>query len=147
MSADPLLFCPPREDFMRTADLQKILETLQDTVTESLDHMAHRFAEGAEKLGDDYGHLADFSAGWKKLSRSGRRLFVEQLLKSSGLVIATSVATKAGLNLADKQQKKMRSAVLALADLVQPTLKKAKKKGKKSADKTAKKLKKKLKKK
>ena len=132
---------------MRAADLQKVLETLTDTITDSFDHMAHRFAEGADKLGDEYGHLADFSAGWKKLSKSGRRLFVEQLVKSSGLVIATSVATKAGLNLADKQQKKLRAAVLAVADLAAPALKKAKKKAKKASDKGAKKLKKKLKKK
>jgi hypothetical protein len=132
---------------MRAADLQKVLEKLTDTITESFDHMAHRFAEGADKLGDEYGHLADFSAGWKKLSKSGRRLFVEQLVKSSGLVIATSVATKAGLNLADKQQKKLRAAVLAVADLAAPAIKKAKKKAKKSADKGAKKMKKKLKKK
>ncbi len=139
---------------MRAADLQKVLETLTDTLTDSFDHMAHRFAEGAEKLGDEYGHLADFSAGWKKLSRSGRRLFVEQLVKSSGLVIATSVATKAGLNLADKQQKKLRAAVLAVADLAAPAIKKGKKKAKKAkkdaekgAEKTKKKLKKKLKKK
>lgn len=132
---------------MRAADLQKVLETLSDTITDSFDHMAHRFAEGADKLGDEYGHLADFSAGWKKLSKGGRRLFVEQLLKSSGLVIATSVATKAGLNLADKQQKKLRAAVLAVADLAAPALKKAKRKAKKASDKSAKKLKKKLKKK
>ena len=132
---------------MRAADLQKVLETLTDTITDSFDHMAHRFAEGADKLGDEYGHLADFSAGWKKLSKSGRRLFVEQLVKSSGLVIATSVATKAGLNLADKQQKKLRAAVLAVADLAAPALKKAKKKAKKASDKGEKKLKKKLKKK
>jgi hypothetical protein len=132
---------------MRAADLQKVLETLTDTITESFDHMAHKFAEGADKLGDEYGHLADFSAGWKKLSKSGRRLFVEQLVKSSGLVIATSVATKAGLNLADKQQKKLRAAVLAVADLAAPALKKAKKKAKKASDKGEKKLKKKLKKK
>jgi hypothetical protein len=132
---------------MRAADLQKVLETLTETITDSFDHMAHRFAESAEKLGDEYEYLADFSAGWKKLSKSGRRLFVEQLVKSSGLVIATSVATKAGLNLADKQQKKLRAAVLAVADLAAPALKKAKKKAKKNADKGAKKLKKKLKKK
>ena len=132
---------------MRAADLQKVLETLTDTITDSFDHMAHRFAEGADKLGDEYGHLADFSAGWKKLSKSGRRLFVEQLVKSSGLVIATSVATKAGLNLADKQQKKLRAAVLAVADLAAPALKKAKKRAKKASDKGEKKLKKKLKKK
>ena len=132
---------------MRAADLQKVLETLTDTITDSFDHMAHRFAEGADKLGDEYGHLADFSAGWKKLSKSGRRLFVEQLVKSSGLIIATSVATKAGLNLADKQQKKLRAAVLAVADLAAPALKKAKKKAKKASDKGEKKLKKKLKKK
>ena len=132
---------------MRAADLHKVLETLTDTISDSFDHMAHRFAEGADKLGDDYGHLADFSAGWKKLSKSGRRLFVEQLVKSSGLVIATSVATKAGLNLADKQQKKLRAAVLAVADLAAPAMKKAKKEAKKTTDKGAKKLKKKLKKK
>lgn len=132
---------------MRAADLQKVLETLTDTLTDSFDHMAHRFAEGAEKLGDEYGHLADFSAAWKKLSRSGRRLFVEQLVKSSGLVIATSVATKAGLNLADKQQKKLRAAVLAVADLAAPAIKKGKKKAKKAAEKSAEKTKKKLKKK
>jgi len=132
---------------MRAADLHKVLETLTDTISDSFDHMAHRFAEGADKLGDDYGHLADFSAGWKKLSKSGRRLFVEQLVKSSGLVIATSVATKAGLNLADKQQKKLRAAVLAVADLAAPAMKKAKKRAKKTTDKGAKKLKKKLKKK
>ena len=103
----------------------------------------------ADKLGDEYGHLADFSAGWKKLSKGGRRLFVEQLLKSSGLVIATSVATKAGLNLADKQQEKVRGALLAAAALVQPALKEVRKKGKekkKSTGKAAKKGKKKLKK-
>ena len=135
---------------MRAADLQKVLETLNETVTDSFDHMADRFAESAEKLGDEYGHLADFSAGWKKLSRSGRRLFVEELVKSSGLVIATSVATKAGLNLAEKQQKKLRAAVLAVADLAAPAVKKAKKKAEKKAkkaEKSAKKLKKKLKKK
>ena len=139
---------------MRAADLQKVLETLNETVTDSFDHMADRFAESAEKLGDEYGHLADFSAGWKKLSRSGRRLFVEQLVKSSGLVIAGSIATRAGLNLADKQQKKLRSAVLAVAELVAPAVKKATKKAekkakeaKKASEKGAKKLKKKLKKK
>ena len=135
---------------MRAADLQKVLETLTDTMTDSFDHMAHRFAESTDELGDEYEHLAEFSAGWKKLSKSGRRLFVEQLVKSSGLVIATSVATKAGLNLADKQQKKLRAAVLAVADLAAPAIKKAKKKAKdkaKKTDKGAKKLKKKLKKK
>lgn len=134
---------------MRVADLQKFLETLHDTVADSLDHMAHRFTESAEKLGDDYAHLADFSAGWKKLSKSGRKLFVQQLLQSSGLVIAASVATKAGLNLADKQQEKVRGALLAAAALVQPALKEVRKKGKekkKSAGKAAKKGKKKLKK-
>jgi hypothetical protein len=134
---------------MRVADLQKLLETLHDTVADSFDHLAHRVTESAEKLGDDYAYLADFSAGWKKLSKKGRKLFVEQLLKSSGLVIATSVATRAGLNLADKQQKKVRNALLAVAALAQPALKEVEKKGKKgkkSAEKAAKKMKKKLKK-
>ena len=130
---------------MKAADVQKVLAAIQDLAADSFDHMAARFADGVEKLGDEYAHLADFSASWNKLSKGARRLVVEQLLKSSGLVMAGTVATKAGLKVAGKTQKQIRNVILNVADLVEPTGKKAKKKAKKlkkDGGKKAKKLKK-----
>ena len=126
---------------MRAADLQKVLETILDTATDAFDHMARRFTDAAENLGDEYTHLAEFSAGWAKLSKKGRKVFVEQLLKSSGLVIASTLATKAGLKFADKQQKQIRNVVLMVADFVKPAAEKARKKVKKAGKRAKKKLK------
>lgn len=126
---------------MRAADLQKVLETLHDTVADSFDHMAGRFEEGVEALGEEYAHLAEFAAGWAKLSKTSRRRFVEQLLKSSALVLASVVATKVGLKIAANHQKQLRKILLGVADLIRP-VRKATKKGKKAAWKAKKKLKK-----
>jgi len=117
---------------MKASDFQNVLDTLHDAATESFDHMSRRFRDAAEKTGDEYEHLAEFSAGWSKLSKKGRKVFVEQLLKSIGLVIAGSLATKAGLKLAGKKQKLIRNVVLMAADYVTPAVEKAKKKGKKA---------------
>ena len=130
---------------MKAADIQKVLGAVQDTTADALDHMAHRFKDAAEKLGDDYTHLSEFAAAWSKLSKNARKLFVEQLLKSTGLVLASAAATKAGLSLAGKTQKKIRKVVLTAADMVDPAGKVAGKKAKKLKDKVKKKAKKKLK--
>ena len=132
------------EGFMKTADIQKVLGAVQDTAAEALDHMAKRFTDAAEKFGDDYSHISDFSKSWSKLSKNARKLFVEQLLKSTGLVLASAAATKAGLHFAGKTQRKIRKVVLNVADMVEPAGKKAKKvksKAKKLKDKAKKKLK------
>jgi len=105
---------------MRASDLQKVLETLHDTMADSFDHLAGRFEEGVEDLGDEYEHLLEFASRWSKLSKSHRRRFVEQLLKSAGLVLASVVATKVGLNIASKHQKQLRKILLGVADLIGP---------------------------
>ena len=115
---------------MKAADIQKVLVRIEHTTAEALDHMASRFANAAEKLGDDYAHLADFSAGWAKLSKNGRKLFVEQFLKSTGLVLASAAATKAGLTVAGKTQKQLRKVILSAADMIEPVAKKSKTKEK-----------------
>ena len=116
---------------MKAADIQNVLVRVEQTAAEALDHMSSRFADAAEKLGDDYAHLADFSKGWAKLSKKGRKLFVEQLLKSTGLVLASAAATKAGLTVAGKTQKQIRKVILSAADVIEPVAKRSKKKLKK----------------
>lgn len=135
---------------MKASELQKVLGFLHDTASDAFDHLASRLTATAEELGEEFAELAEFAASWSKLKKASRKLFVEQLLKSSGLVIASSLATKAGLSAAGKTQKQLRKALLTIADVVEPAgkrtakkIKKIKKAGKKTAGKAKKKLKKK----
>ncbi len=127
---------------MRVTDVQKFLKGLNETIFEAVDHFADRFEKGAEKLGEEYLPLAEFAGSWKKLSKDGRKLFVEQLLKSAGLVVASSVATKAGIKTAWKNQKQVQNVLLMVADFIAPAATKAKKTAKETKKKV-KKLKKK----
>lgn len=129
---------------MKGIELQKILETVGDVTADALDHLAKRFANRAEKFGDEYSHLAEFGAGWQKLSKKGRRLFAEQFLKSSALVIAGTLATKAALAAAGRKQKQVRAVVLTVADMIEPTAKKLGENAKKKTKKRARKAKKRL---
>lgn len=127
---------------MKAKDVQKVLSTIQETVTDSLDHMADRFSKGADKLGEEFEHLADFSGAWKKLPREARALFVEQFLRSSALVVAGNVAAKAGLKLAKNSQRDVRKLLLDVADFIEPMAKKSLKAGKAKAKKAKKRVKK-----
>jgi hypothetical protein len=123
---------------MRASDFGKIIALVQDIAGDALDHLADRFSEEAA---DDLKHVAEFAKGWKKLSRNARQLFVEQLIKSAGLVIASALATKAGMKVAWKNHKKLRKVLLTAADAIEPMAKRATKKALKKAKKKAKKVK------
>lgn len=127
---------------MRVADVQKFLKGLNETIFDTVDHFAERF-EKADKLGDKYLPLAEFAGSWKKLSKDSRQLFIEQLLRSAGLVVASSVATKAGIKTAWKNQKQVQNLLLMVADFIAPAVTKAKKTSKDTKKKAKKKLKKK----
>lgn len=127
---------------MKPSDVQKILGRIHDTVGDALDHMAHRFSDAAETLGGDYAHLADFSASWGKLSKGSRAIFVEQFLKSAGLVIAGTLAARAGIKVAQRSQRDLRNMILNVADLIEPVAKKTAKGGKKKLKKAKKRVKK-----
>src|SRR5687768_17678462 len=59
--------------------------------------------------------------------------------KSTGLVIASALATKAGMKVAWKNHKKLRKVLLTAADAIEPMATKAAKKAVKKAKKKAKK--------
>src|SRR5688500_10460884 len=87
---------------MKTRDIQKILSLLHDVASSALDHVADQLADGAAELGDELSDLTDLGKSWKKLSKAARSAFIEQLLKSAALVIATTVATRLGVSMAGK---------------------------------------------
>ncbi|HVS31008.1 MAG TPA: hypothetical protein VMS98_06090 [Thermoanaerobaculia bacterium] len=115
---------------MRAIDIGKVLALVHDTLGDSLDHLSDRFS-GEES--DDLKHVAEFAKSWKKLSANARKTFVQQLVKSTGLVIATALATKAGMKVAWKNHKKIRRVLLAAADAIEPVAKRPRKNVKKRA--------------
>ena len=123
---------------MRASDFGKIIALVQDVAGDALDHLADRFAEEAT---DDLKHVADFAKSWKKLSKNARHVFAEQLVKSGGLVIASALATKAGMKVAWANHKKLRKLLLTAAEAIEPMATKATKKALKKAKKKAKKVK------
>jgi hypothetical protein len=125
---------------MKARDVQKILRSIDDTVTEAIDHLAERFGDAADSLGHEYAHLADFSRQWKGLKKDVRRLFAEQLVRSAGLVMAGSLATKAGLKFAGKSQKEIRKVILTAAAFLGPIAASAGGKARKKAKKAKKRL-------
>ena len=125
---------------MKARDVQKVLAAIAETIGGSLDHMAGRFAKGADELGEEFEHLAGFSKAWTKLPDEARTLFVQQFLKSSALVLAGNVAAKAGLKLAKSSRKDISKALLVVADFVEPVAKKSLAAGKAKAKKAKKKL-------
>ena len=128
---------------MKATDARKVFSLLKGITADSFDRVAEQLADAADKLGDEYAGIADFAKSWGKLSKKARRLFVEELIKSHGLIIAGTVATKAGIKLAKENQKQLRNLLFFVADMIQPsdkTKKKIKKKAKKAAKKTKKKI-------
>jgi hypothetical protein len=118
---------------MQVRDLQKVLGAIRDTVSATMDHLGDRLSDEASELADDLAPLRDFAKGWKKMGKASRRAFVDQFLKSAGLVAASAAATKLGLDLAVKNQKQLRKVMLGVADLIGPLEVKAKKRKKKLA--------------
>lgn len=127
---------------MKAADLQRAFETLHDTFAGAFDHLAEQVETTAESLGDEGRDLMEFAAGWTKLSKTGRRLLIEQLMKSTGLVLAGAVATKAGVRIASKKQKLVRNVLLSIVELIGPLARETRKKAVKTTRKAKKKTKK-----
>jgi polyhydroxyalkanoate synthesis regulator phasin len=125
---------------MNGKQLKRGMEAMHDVISETFDHLASKFEGKADKLGEEFAHLVDFSTSWGKMSKRHRKVFVEELLKAAGIITVTALATKVGIDIAGKKQKHLRKAVIGAAGLITPMMDLVGKSKSKKAKKALKKL-------
>ncbi len=139
---------------MKAKNVERFFAQLGDVLADAFDHLAKRLATKGADFGDELEELGDLASKWTSLSKGARTRFTGELLKSAGLVTASAAATRVGIKVAKKSQKRIRKVLLTAADVIEPmgraagskikmSAKELKKTAKKAKDKAKKKAKKK----